>query len=557
MSSRNSLLESDITKRSCTKFDPRVQPIIHVVCKMANSKSNVAASNGEKAKATNGASPPSSASAWMDGADLIDSLLDPDYRVAQVLTPAESQGLANIKKLLVSAHIQHAIIPADLTSGDSQVHQWLGTQFGGVKKKTDFKKTAKSVMNSLRFIKTAQAQAALEAANARRVTNDHKGYLPPEWNNLSTSRKNSVYRLLKYDIMAKWDYNSIELSKACGEVPLLFMGWAILCAPHAQMNMAIALGLEEETKDGDNKKVYDFVEEYDVKPEVVCNFLRLVEADYSKDNPYHNSIHACDVTQTTFALLKMGGDKYASGKLEMFSLIVAAACHDQGHPGNNNSFQVNSHSDLAMIYNDSAVLENMHSARAYRLLSLSNKEKHADSELNADILQSLNAVDKNSFRANFTKAILWTDMSQHFQKFAMVKSKISTHGTESRAKFYINADGQSISSVLLFLLHVADISNPAKPAPIFLDWCDRCLEEFFLQGDAEKKAGMPVSPMCDRKLTVKSESQLGFIRFIVRPSFVLLSDLMPRVVDEVLPCLEDNLRYWDEQKLKEESGEKN
>lgn len=66
---------------------------------------------------------------------------------------------------------------------------------------------------------------------------------------------------------------------------------------------------------------------------------------------------------------------------------------------------------------------------------------------------------------------------------------------------------------------------------------DRCLEEFFLQGDAEKKAGMPVSPMCDRKLTVKSESQLGFIRFIVRPSFVLLSDLMPRVVDEVLPCL--------------------
>merc|ERR1719223_680535 len=206
-----------------------------------------------------------------------------------------------------------------------------------------------------------------------------------------------------------------------------------------------------------------------------------------------------------------------------------------GHPGRNNSYEVNSHSDLAVIYNDSSVLENMHAARGCRLLSM----KPGENDLNADILAGMQPTQKDSFRATFTKAILWTDMSQHFAKLAQLKSKISTHGTDNPSKFYVNVDGRSISSVLLFLLHVADISNPAKPAPIFVEWCDRCLNEFFAQGDAEKKAGMPVSPMCDRKETVKSDSQLGFIKFIVRPSFVLMSDLMPRVVDEILPVLEE------------------
>lgn len=481
------------------------------------------------------------ASAWMNGAELIDTLLHPDSPAAQVLTPKESQGLENIRKLLVSSHIQQNAIPHDLTSGDDPVNLYLAEQFGGVRRKTDFKKAAKSVLNGLKFIKTAKAQIAMKTESARRITNHHREFLPPEWHQLSTSRQNYVYRLLNYEAMARWGYDSLELSVACGDFPLLFIGWAILCAPHAQKAMANNLGLEEP-EEPDN--VYEFVEEFSIKPEVLCNFLRLVEADYPKDNPYHNSIHASDVTQTTFALLQMGGDKYSSSPLELFGLILAAVCHDMGHPGKNNSYEVNSHSDLAVIYNDSSVLENMHAARACRLLS-----DKLDSDLNADMLSGLQPTQKDAFRANFTKAILWTDMSQHFNKLAQLKSKISTHGTANPAKFYINSDGRSISTVLLFLLHISDISNPAKPAPIFVEWCDRCLNEFFAQGDAEKKASMPVSPMCDRELTVKSDSQLGFIKFIVRPSFVLMSDLMPRVVDEILPVLEENLRYWEDKKL--------
>eukprot|EP00581_Thalassiosira_minuscula_P009892 CAMPEP_0183709712 /NCGR_PEP_ID=MMETSP0737-20130205/5701_1 /TAXON_ID=385413 /ORGANISM="Thalassiosira miniscula, Strain CCMP1093" /LENGTH=509 /DNA_ID=CAMNT_0025937879 /DNA_START=366 /DNA_END=1895 /DNA_ORIENTATION=+ len=478
-------------------------------------------------------------SAWMNGAELIDTLLHPDSRVSQVLTPKEAQGLASIRKLLVSTHIQQNFIPADLTSGDDPVNLFLAEQFGGVRRKTDFKKAARSVLNGLKFIKTAQSQVALKAE--RRITLSHKTYLPPEWHRLSTSRQNYLYKLLSYGSIARWGYDSLELAVAC-EAPLLFIGWAILCAPHAQNAMAEDLG-DELPEEPDN--IYEFVEEFHLRPEVLCNFLRLVEGDYRKENPYHNSIHAADVTQTTFSLLQMGGDKFSSSPLELFSLILAAACHDMGHPGRNNSYEVNSRSDLAIIYNDAAVLENMHAARAFRILTSKS------SDLNADILAGLQPTQKDAFRSTFTKAILWTDMSQHFSKLAMLKSKISTHGTADHTKFYINQDGRSISMVLLFLLHVADISNPAKPGEIFVEWCDRCLNEFFAQGDAEKKALMPVSPMCDRELTVKSDSQMGFIKFIVRPSFVTMSDLMPRVVDEILPVLESNLKYWEDQKLQE------
>lgn len=485
-------------------------------------------------------------SPWMNGADLIDSLLHPDSDVAQALTPKESQGLTNIRKLLISGHIQQNAIPTDLTTDDDDpVNLYIAEQFGGLRKKTDFKKAARSILNGLKFIKTTQAQVAMKEKSVRRITGVTRGYLPAEWHQLSTSRQNYVFGLLNYDAIARWGYDSLELSVACGEVPLLFLGWAIMCAPHAQAAMAQDLGLDDP-EEGDN--LYEFVEEFCMKPEVLCNFLRLVESDYSKENPYHNGIHASDVMQTTFALLQMGGDKFSSSPLELFSLLLAAACHDMGHPGRNNSFEVNSHSELSVIYNDSSVLENMHAARACRLLT----RQPGDADLNADILVGLQKTQKEAFRASFTKAILCTDMSQHFAKVAQLKSKISHFGTSDPLKFYVNSDGRSMSCVLQFILHLADISNPAKPAPVFVEWCDRCLNEFFAQGDAEKKAYMPVSPMCDRDVTVKSDSQLGFIKFIVRPSFVLLSDLVPRAVDEILPILESNLRYWEDVKLKEE-----
>ena len=88
-------------------------------------------------------------------------------------------------------------------------------------------------------------------------------------------------------------------------------------------------------------------------------FMERIEAAYLAENAYHNRAHSADVTQTvgmflhdpTVAALCTNNDKFAA--------VIAAAIHDVGHPGVNNSFNVKTKSELALIYNDISVLENM------------------------------------------------------------------------------------------------------------------------------------------------------------------------------------------------------
>jgi len=60
------------------------------------------------------------------------------------------------------------------------------------------------------------------------------------------------------------------------------------------------------------------------------------------------------------------------------------------------------------------------------------------------------------------------------------------------------------------VLHCADISHPAKEWDLHYRWTSQLLEEFFLQGDMEKKLGLPFSPLCDRNNTLIAESQIGW-----------------------------------------------
>ena len=49
-------------------------------------------------------------------------------------------------------------------------------------------------------------------------------------------------------------------------------------------------------------------------------------------------------------------------RLDVFSLLVAAIGHDVGHNGLSNQYHTISRSKLALLYNDSSVLENMHAS---------------------------------------------------------------------------------------------------------------------------------------------------------------------------------------------------
>lgn len=79
------------------------------------------------------------------------------------------------------------------------------------------------------------------------------------------------------------------------------------------------------------------------------------------------------------------------------------------------------------------------------------------------------------------------------------------------------------------VVHTADLSNPAKIPEVFDKWTDLVYMEFFNQGDVEKKLGMQVSPLCDRKTVKIAKSQVGFIQYVVLPQFELMLEIMPEL----------------------------
>merc|ERR1711862_81474 len=134
--------------------------------------------------------------------------------------------------------------------------------------------------------------------------------------------------------------------------------------------------------------------------------------------------------------------------------------------------------------------------------------------------------------------ILMTDMSKHFNFVKDVEDLIKNKDNISPATYSW--------TLLRYMMHLADISNAAKAQPFSVMWADLVLEEFFKQGDVEAKMRLPISPLCDRNTTSIPGSQVGFIQYVVKPSFEVLALAIPSIGKLTLPVIEDNLNYWNE-----------
>lgn len=150
---------------------------------------------------------------------------------------------------------------------------------------------------------------------------------------------------------------------------------------------------------------------------------------------------------------------------------------------------------------------------AYRLLQ-------DDDEMN--ILCNLSKDDWRELRALVVEMVLATDMSCHFQQVKAMKN------------FLQQPEGIDKPKALSLLLHTADISHPAKNWDLHHRWTTSLLEEFFRQGDKEAELGLPFSPLCDRKSTMVAQSQIGFIDFIVIPTFTVLTDMTEKIVTPLI-----------------------
>ena len=97
-----------------------------------------------------------------------------------------------------------------------------------------------------------------------------------------------------------------------------------------------------------------------------------------------------------------------------------------------------------------------------------------------------------------------------------------------------------------FLLHVADISNPGRDWNTCERWAGLVMNEFFSQGDLEKKLDLPVSMNCDREKVLVPFAQIGFGKFVIRDLYALLSKTLHSGGNYLLNNFENNQRRWQE-----------
>ena len=74
-------------------------------------------------------------------------------------------------------------------------------------------------------------------------------------------------------------------------------------------------------------------------------------------------------------------------------------------------------------------------------------------------------------------------------------------------------------------------------------WLERLEEELFRQGDRERAAGLPISPLFDRTKQGVSKSQVGFYDFVVLPLLHACNAAFPGT-QPMLGCALDNYYMW-------------
>ncbi|CUG91885.1 3'5'-cyclic nucleotide phosphodiesterase, putative [Bodo saltans] len=298
---------------------------------------------------------------------------------------------------------------------------------------------------------------------------------------------------------------------------------------------------------------YSFMTSLSLHVPKFVSFLKCLCQCYRKENLYHNAIHATDCLQTVHIFLCVNDMRENFSDVELLSVLFAAIVHDLGQLGVNNAFLNRLGHPISQIFNAQSTLESAHAASALYLVSLPQYNffpiPFRQSPQNSGDAQASKATQSepgdatnlsvfvpeapmtpdmlDDFRSLVVECLLATDMKHHTDQIRIVKGMLDSG---------IIGDGD-FTNILRSIIHVADISNPMKMYPTYVKWMSRVVAEFWVQGDAEKKRGFPISMMCDKRNTVIGKAQHGFIQFVVRPFALEMAPIMPSVW---LKRLEDN-----------------
>uniref|UniRef100_A0A8C4KYD6 Phosphodiesterase n=1 Tax=Equus asinus TaxID=9793 RepID=A0A8C4KYD6_EQUAS len=323
----------------------------------------------------------------------------------------------------------------------------------------------------------------------------------------------SIAQLL--DNEESWEFNIFELEAVTHKRPLVYLGLKVF----SRFGVCEVLHCSETT---------------------LRAWLQVIEANYHSSNAYHNSTHAADVLHATAFFLGKERVKGSLDQLDEVAALIAATVHDVDHPGRTNSFLCNAGSELAVLYNDTAVLESHHTALAFQLTVKDSK---------CNIFKNIDRNHYRTLRQAIIDMVLATEMTKHFEhvnKFVNSINKPLAAEIEG-SDCECNPTGKNFpeNQILIkrMMIKCADVANPCRPLDLCIEWAGRISEEYFAQTDEEKRQGLPVvMPVFDRNTCSIPKSQISFIDYFITDMFDAWDAFAH--LPALMQHLADNYKHW-------------
>ena len=282
-------------------------------------------------------------------------------------------------------------------------------------------------------------------------------------------------------------------------------------------------------------KDLNFYEQFKINHDDFCGFLLELSMHYNKySNPFHNFKHGINVCHSCYWLYKNSQLKNYLNPLQTYGFVTSGQCHDVGHTGRTNAFEINIISKLSIRYHDNSPQEQMHAAQAFKIML--KRENN--------ILSGLTGPEFKNFRKNFVKNILATDMKSHTDLQKEFKVECQDKKVDEKSE----EQAQLISSLFT---HVADLSGPVKDYNIAYKWSKKVNIEFSTQVEEEMRLNLPVTPyfkdLDDTEVYYKNE--LGFMKFVILPLWKCANDFQSNSIDFIVEQTNKNIKIMEE-KLK-------
>jgi high affinity cAMP-specific and IBMX-insensitive 3',5'-cyclic phosphodiesterase 8 len=98
------------------------------------------------------------------------------------------------------------------------------------------------------------------------------------------------------------------------------------------------------------------------------------------------------------------------------------------------------------------------------------------------------------------------------------------------------------------MIKCADVSNPARPLDLCIEWANRIADEYCQQTDDEKARGLPVvMPVFDRSACNVPKSQMSFIDLFINDMFDAWTNFC--CLPEMMQNVKSNYAYWKQQEV--------